>query len=147
VVMLPAAAFVYFMYSPSFSLEPWALCLLPIAILMGFLARFCFEWVVALSAFWTTRTTAVNRTYYSIYSFLSGRVAPLALLPAWLGESAQILPFYSFVGFPVELAIGKLDPQQALLGLGVQLFWVLAALLAVRLVWSHARRTFSAVGS
>jgi ABC-2 type transport system permease protein len=147
VVMLPAAGFVYFMYSPSFSPRPWALGLLPVAIVMGFLSRFCFEWVVALSAFWTTRTTAVNRTYYSIYSFLSGRVAPLALLPAWLGASAQVLPFYSFVGFPVELAIGKLDPRQALLGLAVQLFWVLVALLAVRWVWSRALRTFSAVGS
>lgn len=147
VVMLPAAAAIYFMYSPRFSTEPWALMLLPPSIVLAYLTRFCFEWAVALCAFWTTRVTAVNRTYSSIYMFLSGRVAPLAVMPVWLAKSAQVLPFYSFVGFPVELAIGKLDPAQALRGLAIQLLWVGLGLLTVKLLWKRALRTFSAVGS
>jgi ABC-2 type transport system permease protein len=147
VVMLPAAATIYFIYEPRFAPQAWSLALLPVAIALAFFTRFCFEWVVALSAFWTTRTTAVNRTYYAIFGFLSGRVAPLSLLPGWLGKAAQMLPFYYFVGFPVELAVGKLTLQQALRGLCVQALWTALGLLTVKLVWARAVRTFSAVGS
>lgn len=147
VVMVPAAACIYLAFSPHFSPEPWALALLPVAIALAFVSRFCCEWALALTAFWTTRTSAVNRTYYSIYMFLSGRVAPVAVMPAWLGAVAQLSPFYYFVGFPVDLVVGKLSLEQALRGLAVQALWAVIGLLALRFVWGRALRAYAAVGS
>jgi ABC-2 type transport system permease protein len=147
VVMLPGTALIYVLFSPRFETQPWALALSPLAIALGFLSRFCIEWVVALAAFWTTRITAVNRTYSWVYAFLAGRIAPLAVLPDWLANTARVSPFYSFVGFPVELAIGKLDPAQAVQGLLTQAIWVVIALAVLKLAWSRALRTYAAVGS
>ncbi|MDD9936131.1 MAG: ABC-2 family transporter protein [Myxococcales bacterium] len=146
VVMIPAAVVIALAFEPRFQPVGWSLALLPIAVVLAFFTRFFLEWGLAMSAFWTTRTTAVNRTYYSIYLFLSGRAAPIALLPAWLSGVAEHLPFYAMIGFPVELALGKLSPERALSGLGVQLVWTLFALGFVAMVWRRAVRRFSAVG-
>jgi len=146
VVMIPAAVLLSWAFEPRFEPVGWAMCALPIALVLAFFTRFFIEWALALSAFWTTRTAAVNRTYYSVHLFLSGRAAPIALLPAGLATAAENLPFYSMIGFPVELALGRLSPERALWGLATQLMWALLALLFLSLVWHRAVRRFSAVG-
>ena len=116
------------------------------ALILGFSVRFLFEWSLALAVFWTTRVTAINRTYFSIMIFLSGRVAPIALLPEWLQTTAQALPFYGFIGFPVELALGRLTPEQVVSGFANQIVWLAIALGVIATLWRVAVRRFSAVG-
>ncbi|MGD8858434.1 MAG: ABC-2 family transporter protein [Myxococcales bacterium] len=147
VVLVPVAFAIALYFDPRLSPEPWALALLPVALPLAFVSRFLIEWSVALSAFWTTRTSAVNRAYYSVNLFLSGRAAPIAVLPDWLGAAASHLPFYAALGFPVELALGRLSPQEATRGIALQLFWVACALGLMAVVWGRAVRRFSAVGS
>lgn len=146
VVLLPAAAALYFTFEPRFTPVGWSLALFVVALPLGFFVRFLVEWSLALSAFWTTRTTAVNRAYYSVLLFLSGRVAPIALLPVWLADTARALPFYWMVGFPVELALGRLTPTEALRGIGTQVVWVAVALAMLSLLWRAATRRYAAVG-
>ena len=114
---------------------------------MAFVLRFTVEWSLALCAFWTTRTSAINRAYYSVALFLSGRAAPLAFLPTSLRELAEWLPFYPMVGFPVDLALGRLSAEQAERGLALQLGWTLVAFGLIAFTWKRAVRRFAAVGS
>ena len=51
------------------------------------------------------------------------------------------------IGFPVEMALGRLSPQQALVGLATQLAWVAMGLLLISIVWRAATRRFTAVGA
>jgi ABC-2 type transport system permease protein len=50
------------------------------------------------------------------------------------------------LGFPVELVIGLLPREQALLELLVQWGWIAALLVAVRLAWRAGLRHFAAFG-
>ena len=131
------------------SLSPplWTIAAFIPALLLAFLVRFLLEWTLAQAAFWTTRVSAANQTYFVLMLFLSGQIAPLALLPYPVRVAATILPFRWTVGFPVELLIGRLTPAQALMGLGAQAAWLVIGFLLLRVVWRAGVRIYSAVGA
>jgi len=145
--MLAIAAVLAVIFHPALSPEPWAIGLFVPALLLAFLVRFLLEWTLAQAAFWTTRVDAINQTYFVLLLFLSGQIMPLTLLPHPVRVVAEILPFRSMVGFPVELLLGRLTLTEALTGLGIQAAWVIIGLVLLRVVWRAGVRVYSAVGA
>ncbi|MEZ4649580.1 MAG: ABC-2 family transporter protein [Candidatus Eisenbacteria bacterium] len=146
-VILPAVILLSIAFHPKFDVEPSSIALFLPALAMGFLLRFLVEWTLALAAFWTTRVSAINQSYFSVQMLLSGRVAPIALLPTWVATAAGFLPFYYASGFPVDVALGHLTREEVLRGYGIQLVWITVAGVVISLVWKHSARKFTAVGS
>lgn len=147
VLLLPAAALIAWTFEPRFETSAVQWLLLVPAIALALAVRLLCEWTLALAAFWTTRTEALNQLYFALLTFFSGRVAPVALLPLGLGGIAKALPFYWMVGFPAEIAVGRIEPGAALVGFAAQLAWVGVALGILRGVWGAAVRRFAAVGT
>ena len=147
VIMVPAGAMVAALFEPSFATSLVMVALAIPALALAFLLRFFVEWTLALTAFWTTRIEALNQVYFLVILFLSGRIAPIELLPSWAVGAAWVLPFRWMIGFPVELALGRLEGEEIMVGFAMQLAWVMVALLGVRLVWRSGVRRYSAVGS
>lgn len=147
VALLPMLGGLALVFEPRFAVEPWALALFLPALALAFALRFVVEWTLALACFWTTRIMAVNQTYFAVLFFLSGRVAPVALLPSGLQWTADALPFRWMISFPVELALGRLSPAQAATGFAAQTVWIGAAALLLAALWPRALRRFSAVGT
>jgi len=142
-----AALVLGLLFRPALHAVPWALAAAVPALLLAFALRFVVEWTLALCAFWTTRTSAINQGYFVAALFCSGQLAPLALLPGPLQLVAQVLPFRWTVGFPVELLLGRLTPQQALVGMAIQLAWLVVGLVLLRFVWRAGVRAYAAVGA
>jgi len=145
-VALPAAAVCWIVFQPRWEAPGWSLAAAGSAVVLGFGVRFMLEWSLAMVAFWTTRIVAVNRMYYAISGFTSGRVAPIGLLPGPLAALAHALPFYYALGFPVDLALGRLSPGEALRGFFMQILWLVLAGTLISTVWRAAVRRFTAVG-
>lgn len=131
----------------SISPAPWAVAVFIPVLLLAFLVRFLLEWTLAQAAFWTTRVSAINQTYFVLMLFLSGQMAPLTLLPHPVQVAAAILPFRWMIGFPVELLLGRLTLAEVLTGLGAQVAWLLLGFVLLRLVWRAGVRNYSAVGA
>lgn len=117
------------------------------ALLLAMALRFMVEWTLALAAFWVTRVAAINEAYFLLMLFLSGQVAPLALLPDFVQVAASVLPFRWMVAFPVETLLGRLAPSDILVGYGVQVLWIGIALVILRVGWREGTRRYSAVGA
>jgi ABC-2 type transport system permease protein len=145
-VMVAAAVALSLAFHPDFHPVPWSIAALLPALALAFVARFLVEWTLALAAFWTTRVSAFNQLYFLVALFLSGQIAPLALLPRWLRVAASVLPFRWFIAFPTELALGRLSPAEAATGLAALAAWAVAALAILRFVWRRGLRVYSAVG-
>jgi ABC-2 type transport system permease protein len=145
--MLLVAAGLVVIFHPSFSPTPWAIAICIPALLLAFLVRFLLEWTLAQAAFWITRVSAINQTYFVLMLFLSGQIAPLSLFPSPIQVVAAILPFRWVIGFPVELLLGRLTPTEALVGLGAQAGWLIISFVLVRIVWRAGVRVYSAVGA
>ena len=117
------------------------------ALLLAAVMRYVFQYALAAIAFWTTRVEALNQLYFAADSFLSGRIAPLALLPAGLGAAAYYSPFRAMGAFPVELALGRVPPAEILPGFLMQLIWLAGSVLLLKVVWSAGVKQYSAVGA
>ncbi|HUI69632.1 MAG TPA: ABC-2 family transporter protein [Spirochaetia bacterium] len=146
-LMLVAAFVLVVLFKPAFSPPVWAAALFVPALLLAFAVKFVVEWTLALSAFWTTRVSAVNQGYFVAALFLSGQMAPLSLLPHSLQVAASLLPFRWMISFPVELILGRLSPAQAAAGLAAQGAWLCLGLVMLRAVWRAGVRVYSAVGA
>lgn len=144
--MLLVAVVLGLIFRPELPVVPWALAAAIPALALAFAVRFLVEWTLALAAFWTTRVSALNQTYFVAMLFLSGQVAPLSLFPTWIQIAASILPFRWMISFPVELLLGRLTPAQAAEGIAAQLIWLAVSLVLVRIVWRAGVRVYSAVG-
>jgi ABC-2 type transport system permease protein len=123
----------------------WAAAALATALAAGI--RFLNGYATGLLAFWLTRATAVMELQFGISLFLSGRIAPLALLPAGVAAFASVLWFPYMLAFPVEVLTGTapLDASYAF-GIAMQVLWLGAWFAAYRWVWTRGLRRYGAVG-
>jgi ABC-2 type transport system permease protein len=145
--LLPVVALLVITFRPAFDFQWWSTLAFVPALVLAYLLRFLLEWTLALSAFWSTRTSALNQIYFTAMFFFAGRLAPLDLFPAWMQTLANALPFRWMVYFPVELLIGRLDVSAALRGLTMQAIWLAVVIVFLNVVWRAGVRQFSAVGS
>ena len=126
----------------------WAGLLLAVpAVVLAAVLRYVWQYALAVLAFWTTRVDAVNQLYFTLDAFLAGRIAPLALLPGWLGVLAAWSPFRGMGSFPVELALGRVAPADILPGFALQVVWLVVGIAVFRLVWAAGVKQYSAVGA
>ncbi len=146
-VLIPSATALCLLFNPTFDIEFISVLLFLVSLLLAYILRFFVEWSLSLVAFWTTRNDAVNQMYYLFGLFLSGRIAPLDLLPEWTRTIADALPFKWSVAFPVELLLGRLSHSQISHGFLMQVVWVIIGFGIVKLIWHRGIKKYSAVGS
>ena len=146
-MMLVLAIGLGFIFRPEVRLVPWALAAFIPAVALAFVLRFLIEWTLALAAFWTTRVSALNQTYYVALLFLSGQVAPLSLFPGIVQAIGLALPFRWMIAFPLDLLLGNLTVGETLVGFAAQVAWIGVGLVLVRVTWRAGVRQYSAVGA
>ena len=146
-VLAPATAFLIWYFEPAFGGELWTVAAFVPALILAFFVRFLVEWTVALLAFWFTDTSGLNQLYFVPLTLLSGKVAPLALMPEWIQFLADVLPYRWMIAFPVELLLGHLTPDEVITGFAAQITWLLLSLAILKLTWQRASKRYSAVGA
>src|SRR5690606_7065775 len=87
--------------------EPGQWLLAAVAVVPAIAIRFLSNYVNGLLAFWTTRATALAELHYGLSLFLSGRIAPLSLLPPAVTAVAGVLWFPYMLAFPIEVLTGS----------------------------------------
>ena len=116
------------------------------AVVLGFAVSIAMSLAFAMGAFWSTQTAGLYWLWWGAGAFLSGWVAPVSVLPAPLQRAAQVLPFRSVLGFPLELLLGRLDPDQIMAGFAVGLSWLVLLTAAQRVLWRRGIVRYQAVG-
>ena len=144
--LLPSLITLILLFQPTLNPPAWALLAFVPVLVVAAVVSFMTGWVVAMGAFWTTRTMAINQMYFVAMFFFSGQIAPLSLLPGFIQSIANLLPFRWMLSFPVELLLGWLSPEETISGVVAQLIWLGVMLLLLRLVWRAAVRRYGAVG-
>ena len=144
--IVPTMVILALVFRPQVDFVAWSLLAMIPALILAFFLRYTLMYVWAMTAFWTTRITALFELYYALEFFLSGRIAPLALLPEWAQTVARLTPFPWTFGFPLELLLGRLTPTEALYGFGMQILWLAISVIGIRAIWRGAVKQYTAVG-
>jgi ABC-2 type transport system permease protein len=129
VVILPVAAVLAWAFGAELRPEAWSVALAVPALVMSFATRLILGWTLALAAFWTTRVFAINEMYFVASLFLSGQMAPLALLPGPAQLVANLLPFRWVVGLAAEAV------------------WLGLTFVLMSKIWREGLKRYSAVGA
>jgi ABC-2 type transport system permease protein len=146
VLWLPIAAVLALLFRPTFDVTWVEGVVFFLAIWGAYLIRSLLLWVLGMVTFWTTRVGALYQIYFTAELLLSGRLLPLALLPAWAATIAGFSPFPSTFGFPIDVLAGNLSSGELLGGLLQQGIWIAVGAGLVALVWRSGIRRFSSVG-
>ena len=127
--------------------EPGRWALAAVATMLAASIRFLNGYATGLLAFWTTRATALVELQFGISLFLSGRIAPLTLLPPAVSAVAGVLWFPYVLAFPVDLLTGAVSTSGAYVrGFAWQIVWLVVWWAAYRAVWRRGVRRYGAVG-
>jgi len=145
VLWLPIAAVLTLVFRPELSPSAGQIATFAVAIWGAYLIRSMFLWMLGMICFWTTRISAIFEFYFATELLLSGRLLPVSLMPGWTRSLIHVLPFESCFGFPITALVGPISDGALVRGLLRQVLWIVVGALGVRLMWSRAVKTYTAV--
>ncbi len=131
---------------PQFHIDFTEAALFIPALLAAWALRFLWGYWLALLAFWATKADALLVLQDTLVFLLGGQVAPVLLLPDWMGRLATALPFRYMVAFPVEILTGQVTGTAVLHGFLIQAGWLALAYILTMILWKNGVRRYGAVG-
>lgn len=148
IVLVPVWLILCLLVQPDFSaVTPLSLLLALPAVVMGFGISFLLGATLTCVAFWTTRVYALSEFYWAVAILFSGHFVPLELMPPFIQQTAQFLPFQLLKYFPIQLILGKLPPEVIARDFAMGVVWFGIALALFLMVWRAGVKRFSAVGA
>ena len=145
VLWLPIAGALAMIFKPELSPSVAQIATFAVAIWGAYLIRSLLLWMLGMITFWTTRVTAIFEVYFALELLLSGRLLPVALMPDWVQDLAQYLPFESTFGFPITSLVGPITNAEQVEGLLRQLMWIAIGTVGVNLMWRRGVKAYTAV--
>ena len=143
---LPLAALLTWVFKPTFDISLLEVLVFFLAIWGAFLVRTMMVSLLGMITFWTTRVSAIFELYFGLELILSGRLVPMTLMPQWVQNVSNYLPFKWTFYFPIEALVGSMTPQELWMGIGTQILWITVGVVLLNFVWRAAIKQFSAVG-
>lgn len=117
-----------------------------IALVLAAIIRFTISYTFGILGFWITKVTAIYGMFEAVSLFLSGRIAPLSLLPPVLQQISLYLPFRYIYSLPIEIVTGRMSGADLWSGLSASLAWVIAIGLLLKWLWTAGLKKNQAVG-
>jgi ABC-type uncharacterized transport system permease subunit len=74
-------------------------------VVLGFGISFLLGATITCVAFWTTRIYSLAEFYWAFVILFSGQFVPLDLMPPFIQQIAQFLPFQLLKYFPIQLIL------------------------------------------
>jgi ABC-2 type transport system permease protein len=146
ILWIPLALFLSLFFKPELHPAWYQVIGFFFAIWGAFLIRTMLLSLLGMITFFTTRIGAIFELFFAFELIFSGRLVPMTLMPAWVQQVANYLPFQWTFYFPIESLVSSMSIQQLLSGLGMQLLWIILGLVGVKIMWKFSIRQFSAVG-
>lgn len=122
--------------APSLSTLIVAACSLVFAMIIAFLLHFS----VILIGFWTIQVRTWTWLLDRVVQLTAGFFVPLWLLPEGLQSALQYLPFAMLYHVPLSIFVGRVQGQETVQLLLIQMAWIPALLILGRVMMRQARR-------
>jgi ABC-2 type transport system permease protein len=121
--------------------------LVVVMVILAFVIEMLLGFIIGTIAFWVDEVDGIHMTVERVKRFFSGGYFPLSLLPASIVSVSTFLPFgYSFF-VPASLYLKKMSLNDGLLGLAVQVVWIILLSIILTIVWRRGLKRYEAVGS
>ena len=126
--------------------SPLAIALFLISILISIVMLFFVEFMVGLIAFYTLNHYGVLFAKNALLTLLSGGLLPITLFPGWLARFFELMPFQYMIFTPINVYLGILSANQALLAIFNQIIWTFILWLMAVLFYNRAIKKLTVQG-
>lgn len=116
------------------------------SVFMAFCTAFLFDMIIGILTFWVHENDVFKNIFGMIDQFFSGRLIPIAFLPALILGAAYILPFRYMLSFPVEVLLNKVSGLDLLFGFVMQTLWFLLVVLTYRILYAKGVKIYQGYG-
>ena len=147
IMWLPLAFILTLIFHPVVDITVTEIIVFFFAIWGAYLIRTMMLSLLGMITFWTTRVSAIYEFFFAIELLFSGRLVPMSLLPDWLQNIALFMPFQYTFFYPINVLVGNASTEELLLGLLIQVFWILIGAFFVYIVFKKGIKKFTSVGN
>ena len=116
------------------------------SLIMGFVLGFFLEVSLGLVGFWFLEVSSLLFVYMLFNFFLSGHMFPLDMLPAPFDSLVDLLPLKYLAFFPAAVFLGKVQGAELVVGLLVQVAWIVFFVLLSRFMLKRGLKRYSGFG-
>jgi len=136
-------ALVFRLHLPS---HPWTVAAFMLSLLLAVCISFAIRFLVNVLAFWILDYRGVIGLATVFWTFFSGSVVPLAILPGGLRTLAELSPFAGMLQVPIDVFLEQQRGLALAGALALQAAWAVLLLAAGRALLGAATRRFVAQG-
>lgn len=145
--LIPIWAGMFLYFKPEISFEIGRVVSFAVALLLASILNFLWVHCWAMLAFWTIRANSFYELFDAVAFLFGGGIAPVALLPGLLQAGSRYLPFYSMVGWPIEVAVSRAGASTFYGHLWITCLWIAVLFAVYRALWIRGLRRYGAVGA
>ncbi|CUO40842.1 ABC transporter permease [Clostridium disporicum] len=140
--------FIICMYREYFSIQCGIgnFILFMVSFIFSYIIYFNITMFVSFFSFWFYEISNWFYTISFMTEFLSGTLIPIDLLPAYLQNILEWLPFKYLVFFPVSILTDSTSYDAITSGLIIQGLWVIVSYICIKFLWSIGRKKYDAYG-
>lgn len=117
-----------------------------LAVILGFMVNNFLYYCIAVTSFWFTETGYLFWALQELFRIISGAIFPLTVLGTGFGIVSKFLPFQYIVYFPINIISKRVELNEYILGIGVQILWVFLLWGIAHFFWEKGLRKYIATG-
>jgi ABC-2 type transport system permease protein len=131
--ILAVAAFLPEPYRLSLPVNVFGFLMFILTMVLAFFCVVAFCMLIYITTFYTLSPFGVRIVALSLTEFLTGAVIPLPFLPDGVRKVVELTPFASMQNLPLRIYIGNITGRQMTNSILLQIFWLIALVLAGKL--------------
>jgi len=117
-----------------------------VSLVLAFLLGFFLEASIGLVGFWFLEISSLLFVYMLMSFFLSGHMFPLDMLGEPWSTLVDLLPLKYLAYFPAAVFLGKVEGEELIRGILVQVGWVVFFIFLSRWLFHRGVRRYSGFG-
>jgi ABC-2 type transport system permease protein len=137
---VPGMVVVVLLFPVRLPLDPLTWTAFAIMLLFSFFINSQINILTGLSAFFLENNEGLMRMKRVAVDLFSGLVIPLTFFPGWAEQILKLMPFQAITYLPGSVFTGNITGTAIVQAIAVQIFWFIALLLPLLVVWRRARK-------
>lgn len=133
------------LFSPSLY-DPSRVTLALLSLAAGMAIAFLSDAALATLAFWIEDVNQIIGLHHLLWSFASGIMIPLALLPGVAQTIVAFLPYRYIISAPIEILLPSAQSSSATTLLVTQLMWILILAALLHTTWRRGLKRYAIPG-
>lgn len=127
-------------FSLAYPSSPFVVLMFASSVVLAVCVSFALRFIINVLAFWVMDYRGIGGLSGVVWTFFSGSIVPLAILPSPWNAAAHILPFAGMMQTPIDIFLGQYRGVAVLAALGLQAGWAVVLLALGRWLLDRARK-------